>query len=126
MLLRHAAKEGVNVIEEMRVQEIEFDENNRPIAALYKHTPTGETGKISFDFLVDASGRVGIMSTKYLKNRTFNQSLKNQATWAYWRGGKKYGEGTNQESAPLADALSGMSSPQQLSPSACSPTSSSI
>ncbi|KAJ5639909.1 FAD/NAD(P)-binding domain-containing protein, partial [Penicillium longicatenatum] len=36
----------------------------------------GTTGTIMFQYLVDATGRAGLMSTKYLKNREMNQSLK--------------------------------------------------
>ncbi len=31
----------------------------------------------SISYIVDASGRAGIVSVKYIKNRKFNQGLKN-------------------------------------------------
>ena len=43
-----------------------------------------------FDYLVDASGRAGLVSTKYLKNRKNNQGLKNLANWGYWKGAGEY------------------------------------
>lgn len=64
------------MFERTRVNELHFseDEQPRPISASY--TRGEETGTISFDYLIDASGRAGILSTKYLKNRKFNESLK--------------------------------------------------
>ena len=68
----------------------------------------GQNGTIKFDYLVDASGRAGIVSTKYMKNRHFNQGLKNVATWSYWKGVTPYGMGSEREGAPLFEALSGI------------------
>lgn len=45
------------------------------------------------------------MSTKYLKNRTFNKSLKNVAVWGYWTGTNRYAPGTKRENAPWFEAL---------------------
>ncbi|KAF7335132.1 putative halogenase [Mycena venus] len=88
ILLRHAIECGVIVHEEICVQKIIFSSEDpaKPVAAEWKSTH-GTTGQISFEWLVDASGRNGIMSTKYLKNRRFNQVLRNLATWGYWSGG---------------------------------------
>jgi len=43
---------------------------------------------------LDASGRAGLISTKYLENRRYNQGLKNVASWGYWKGASDYGVGT--------------------------------
>lgn len=48
------------------------------------------------------------MSTKHLKNRHFNQGLKNIASWGYWQGAGRYGVGTAQEGVPYFEALSGL------------------
>ncbi|OSD04122.1 FAD/NAD(P)-binding domain-containing protein [Trametes coccinea BRFM310] len=77
----------------------------RPRSVLYE-TAFGGKGEITFDYLVDASGRAGIMSTKYLKNRKFNVSLKNVAVWGYWKSTGVYGRGTDRENAPFFEALS--------------------
>ncbi|CDO75697.1 hypothetical protein BN946_scf184585.g10 [Trametes cinnabarina] len=77
----------------------------RPRSILYE-TAFGGKGEITFDYLVDASGRAGIMSTKYLKNRKFNVSLKNVAVWGYWKSAGMYGRGTDRENAPFFEALS--------------------
>ncbi|KAH9918791.1 uncharacterized protein B0H18DRAFT_661236 [Fomitopsis serialis] len=77
----------------------------RPIKAIYE-TANGGRGEIDFEYLIDASGRAGVMSTKYLKNRRVNESLKNVAVWGYWRGTGMYGKGTARENAPYFEALS--------------------
>jgi flavine halogenase len=64
--------------------------------------------KIVFDYLVDATGRSGLLSTKYFKNRAFTDSLKNIAIWGYWRNVNSYGEGTSRHGAPWFEALTGM------------------
>ena len=78
----------------------------RPTSATYERTD-GTKGTISFDYLVDASGRAGVVATKYLRNRRMNESLKNIACWSYWKGGGVYMPGTNRENAPYFEALTG-------------------
>ncbi|KAL0952401.1 hypothetical protein HGRIS_006677 [Hohenbuehelia grisea] len=106
LMLRHAGRCGANVIEETKVTELEFEGigEKAPIAALWKQK-SGQTGRITFDYLIDASGRNGIMSSKYLKNRQFNSLLKNVACWGYWSGTNKYLPGTSRENSPLFEAL---------------------
>jgi hypothetical protein len=57
--------------------------------------------------MIDASGRAGILSTSYLKNRHFNASLKNIAMWGYWKNVGCYGIGMSREGAPWFEALTG-------------------
>ncbi|TFK22827.1 FAD/NAD(P)-binding domain-containing protein [Coprinopsis marcescibilis] len=119
MLLRHAAESGATVLEEHKVIEIKFeadgtDGQSRPSSAVYSQA-SGKQGEIFFDYLVDASGRNGIMSTKYLRNRRMNSSLKNVACWGYWEGGyEMYMPGTRRENAPWFEALTGTRLPQHL------------
>lgn len=66
----------------------------------------GQTGTISFDYIVDCSGRQGILSTKYFHNRHHNNTLKNIATWSYWTGKTGiYGKGTRREGAIWIEGL---------------------
>ena len=78
----------------------------RPVSAFWSRKD-GSSGTIKFDYLVDASGRAGIVSTKYLKNRNPNKGLKNIANWGYWKGAKRYGIGTTREGYPYFEALTG-------------------
>lgn len=112
LLLKHAQKCGARVFQNVKVTEIAFSEEagrapGRPVSATFCHVDTGVTSEIKFDYIVDASGRVGLLSTKYFKNRNYTQSLKNIACWAYWKGTGAYGIGTPREGAPLAEALTG-------------------
>lgn len=67
MLLRHAEESGAQVFEETKATEVKFAETKgteiRPTAVTYRRND-GEIGQIHFDYLVDASGRNGIVSTK--------------------------------------------------------------
>ena len=122
MIFRHAEKCGaltfdgtkVNAIEFVPYEDKEFPADprlantGRPVSATWSRKD-GSSGKINFDYIVDASGRAGLISTKYLKNRTLNEGLKNIANWAYWKGAARYGEGTQRQSSPFFEALQGIS-----------------
>lgn len=122
LIFRHAGKSGARTFDGVKVNAIKFAplkgseaisdsqvENadpGRPVSASWSRKD-GSSGAITFDYLVDASGRAGIVSTKYMKNRTFNQDLKNVANWGYWKGAISYGIGTPKEGDPFFEALSG-------------------
>ncbi|KAG6895124.1 hypothetical protein C0993_010122 [Termitomyces sp. T159_Od127] len=105
LLLRHASTSGVKVFEGVKVTDIKFS-GKRPVSAVYE-TKGNKREDITFDYLVDASGRAGLLSTKYLKNRRFTSTLMNMALWGYWRGGIRYAQGTDRENAPWIEALTG-------------------
>ncbi|KAG2136715.1 putative halogenase [Suillus clintonianus] len=104
LLFRHAAKCGATVFDNIRVTELQF-QGERPVSANWRNTSTGVEGSISFDYLVDASGRNGMMSTKYLKNRHYNKALNNVACWGYWDGTGSYMPGTTRQNAVWVEAL---------------------
>ena len=72
----------------MEVRSLEFD-GERPVRANWQkksdngHAP--EQGTISFDFLIDGSGRNGIMANHYLKNRKYHNVFQNIGVWGYWK-----------------------------------------
>ncbi|KAF8206001.1 putative halogenase [Mycena galopus ATCC 62051] len=105
ILFRHAEEQGATIIDGVQITSIKFSTENpdRPVAAEWKSAQGN--GEIKFNWLVDCSGRNGIMSTRYLKNRKFNQALKNIAFWGYWEDHGMYGKGTNRENAPWFEAL---------------------
>ncbi|KAF8639517.1 hypothetical protein AX17_001422 [Amanita inopinata Kibby_2008] len=134
LLLNHARSCGASVYEHTKVETIEFSptEPTKPISVSWTHTPvpaqpsppstpshspspscsqlsddtsTAITGTTNFNYLIDATGRTGIISTRYLKNRHFNASLKNVAIWGYWTNVETYGIGTTREGAPWFEAL---------------------
>ena len=122
IIFRHAGQCGAKIFDGVKVNSINFvpltgdkavfdskienADPGRPVSAKWSRKD-GSSGEIEFDYLVDASGRAGIVSTRYLKNRTFNQELKNVANWGYWNGAISYGIGTSKEGNPLFEALSG-------------------
>jgi len=87
LLLKHSQSSGASVYQPYEVTSLEFG-GERPHAATWKDRSSGKTGRISFRYLVDASGRAGLMTTKYLRNRRLNESFQNVAVWGYWRGFK--------------------------------------
>ncbi|KAJ7056094.1 putative halogenase [Mycena amicta] len=86
LLLRNAAEQGVHVVEGVTVGAINFADPSaeptklQPVSLEWK-TDKGTTGETKFKYLVDASGRNGLMSTRYLKNRNFNKALRSVAFW---------------------------------------------
>ncbi|KZS96642.1 FAD/NAD(P)-binding domain-containing protein [Sistotremastrum niveocremeum HHB9708] len=120
IIFEHAAECGAQVFQQTKVTSIDFGPDTpppsppatlsgpRPVRAHYERTYSGGAkvkGSIDFDYLIDASGRNGIMSTKYLHNRKMNETLKNVACWGYWTGGAMYMPGTTRENAPYFEAL---------------------
>ncbi|KAJ6454342.1 putative halogenase [Mycena sanguinolenta] len=105
ILLRHAGKCGVTVCEGVKVKNISF-EDKKPVSAEWE-AKDGTEGSTSFEYLVDASGKQGIISTRYLRNRHFNSSLRNVACWGYWKGTGKYApEGhSDRHNAPWFEAM---------------------
>lgn len=90
LLLDHAREQGVEVVEGTSVRRVEFD-GDRAVAASWSQ---GErTGRIAFEHMVDATGRAGVLATRHLANRTYNEAFRNVATWGYWRGAKPLDRG---------------------------------
>ncbi|HEX6483206.1 MAG TPA: NAD(P)/FAD-dependent oxidoreductase [Ktedonobacteraceae bacterium] len=84
LLLEHAKSQGVKVYEGTTIRSLTFD-GDRPRSAMWSQASGSKTGEITFDYLIDASGRAGIMSTHYLKNRRFHEAFQNVALWGYWQ-----------------------------------------
>ena len=85
LLLEHAKSQGVQVFEGTEIRNLSFD-GDRPRSATWSQTVgSRDTGEISFDYLIDASGRAGIMAMHYLKNRRYHQAFQNVAIWGYWK-----------------------------------------
>ncbi|KAF9268722.1 FAD/NAD(P)-binding domain-containing protein [Marasmius fiardii PR-910] len=132
LLLNHARSSGAAVYEQTKVTSVSFSSDNptKPVSVSWSHvlppsplsppaspmmtsnprTPgnvvsTPVEGTTTFGHLIDASGRAGILSTVYLKNRHFTASLKNIAVWGYWTGVGTYGSGTTRHGSPWFEAL---------------------
>ena len=91
LLLENAASLGVDVREGANVTGIEFVEE-RPREATFLDSQ-GKAASCSFDVLVDASGRTGLLATRYLRNRNFHEAFRNVAIWGYWRNAARLNRG---------------------------------
>lgn len=137
LIFRHAAKSGAKTFDGVKVNSVEFvdvekrangtatngDTNvtelggdasklanpGRPVSASYTRKGDGSTGVVRFDYIVDASGRAGVVNTKYLKNRHYNTALKNVANWAYYEGTNFYDNDPTRRNTPFFEALNGTS-----------------
>lgn len=100
LMFQHAGKNGAHIFDGTKVGSLEFvalEEGNtslnadlgKPVSATWSRKD-GTIGVVKFDYLIDANGRAGVVSTKYLKNRKHNQGLKNVASWGYWTGAQPY------------------------------------
>src|SRR6202158_989828 len=87
LLLDHAAAQGAAVHQGVEVVALELVGTGRPRAARWvRRGDNGAAGTIAFDYLIDASGRSGVMATHYLRNRKYHRVFQNVAVWAYWEG----------------------------------------
>ncbi|KAG8529708.1 uncharacterized protein KY384_005189 [Bacidia gigantensis] len=116
IMYKHAGESGAKTFDGIKVNTISFQmadssaehtvaELGRPVSASWTRKNDKATGIIKFDYIVDASGRAGLLSTRYLKARKYNQSLKNVAMLAYFKDAATYGKGTVREGAPFFEAL---------------------
>jgi flavin-dependent dehydrogenase len=86
LLLEHAKSQGVKVFERTEITDLNFA-GEKPRSANWSQVDEGsEAGQITFDYLIDASGRAGVMAMRYLKNRRYHQAFQNVALWGYWTG----------------------------------------
>ncbi|CAI7637180.1 unnamed protein product [Penicillium glandicola] len=116
ILFEHARDSGAKAFDGVKVNGIEFlptgcqeghgnSNQGRPVSASWTRKDKMASGTIRFQYLVDASGRAGLVSTKYMKNRRYNEGLKNIATWGYFEGAGVYGKGTPAEGGPFFPRL---------------------
>jgi len=93
LLIEAAQQAGVAVHQDIEVVGLDWD-GDRPVAARWRSSAASSGEKaITFDRLVDASGRNGLISTRYNKDRRFNEGFQNVAIWAYWKGTQPLDEG---------------------------------
>ncbi len=115
MLLEHAASQGVQVFQGIEVRGLSFD-GDRPRRAQWRqkvaqassrgnhhhasnghHSSNGASGaasgEIAFDFVIDASGRSGLLATRYLRNRRYHTVFQNIAIWSYYKNADRLATG---------------------------------
>ncbi|GAA2136275.1 NAD(P)/FAD-dependent oxidoreductase [Kitasatospora kazusensis] len=86
LLLKNAAEQGARVVEGAAVKQVVF-EDGRPVAAEWVcQADPAEPRRTTFDFVVDASGRAGVLTARHFRNRTKHEVFRNVAIWSYWDG----------------------------------------
>ena len=111
-MFKHAGKSGAKIFDGVKVKTIdivpdsEASDLGRPVCAAWSRK-NSSSGVTKFEYLVDATGRAGLVSTKYLKNRKYISGLKNVANWGYWKGASDCGVGTPPEGQLCFEALGG-------------------
>jgi len=85
VLLRNAATQGANVIEGAKVTRIVF-EGDRPVSADWVRRGDDTVHTVRFDFIIDASGRAGVLAQQHLGLRRQHEIFRNIAIWSYWKG----------------------------------------
>lgn len=85
LLLDHAQESGVRVRTGVSVRTVWFT-GGRPVAVSCEPRE-GEPYEIGdFDFLIDATGRYGLLSRHHFEDRRPLANLRNVAVWGYWQG----------------------------------------
>ncbi|MGY2062465.1 NAD(P)/FAD-dependent oxidoreductase, partial [Nocardia gipuzkoensis] len=87
LLLRNASDQGAEVIEQATVRRVLFD-GARPTAVEWTGPGDTRPRTTDFDFLVDASGRAGVLSRRHFDMRRPHDAFRNIAIWSYWRGAR--------------------------------------
>ena len=85
ILLRNATKQGVEVVEGATVRRVIF-QGERAVAAEWTRKGDEDVHTVSFDYVIDASGRHGVLSEQYFRMRKQHDVFQNVAVWSYWTG----------------------------------------
>ncbi|MFB4315992.1 NAD(P)/FAD-dependent oxidoreductase [Actinomadura sp. 21ATH] len=91
ILLRNAAEQGAEVIENATVKDVAFH-GDRPVSASWVDA-AGTIQHTEFDFLIDASGRAGVLSRQHFDMRRPHEVFQNTAIWGYWDGARALPDG---------------------------------
>jgi flavin-dependent dehydrogenase len=84
LLLNHAEASGADVSTGVTARSVSF-EQGRPVVVTCQ-PDDGEPYVIDgFRYLIDASGRAGLLSVRHLESRRQEPTLRNIAIWSYWR-----------------------------------------
>jgi flavin-dependent dehydrogenase len=84
VLLKHAASQGADVVEGAQVREVLF-EDGRAVGVEWSRQGTHLTEHA--DYVIDASGRAGLLSARHFQDRVPHDVFRNVAVWGYYQGG---------------------------------------
>lgn len=86
LLLDNAEEQGARVVQNATVKRVVFD-GDRPVAVEWElGDDPGRRHTTRCEFLVDASGRAGVLTARHFRDRTPHEAFRNVAIWGYWDG----------------------------------------
>ncbi|HEV7551764.1 MAG TPA: NAD(P)/FAD-dependent oxidoreductase [Candidatus Angelobacter sp.] len=86
ILLRNAVAQGAEVVEGAAVKRIVFD-GDRAIGAHWTRVKDESMiNTVKCEYVIDASGRAGVLSQQHFKMRKQHEVFQNIAIWGYWTG----------------------------------------
>jgi flavin-dependent dehydrogenase len=88
ILLTNAVTQGAEVVQEATVKKVIFNGDTPTAVQWIRNGAPDELLTTSFDYLIDASGRAGVLSAQYFRNRRAHEIFRNVAIWGYWQGGE--------------------------------------
>jgi flavin-dependent dehydrogenase len=88
VLLDNARKQGVRVLEQHRVTELIW-EDKRLSGVVYESTQSKEIVSARSSWVIDASGRPGLVTRQVYEQEWDTKLRKNMAVWSYWKGAKR-------------------------------------
>jgi flavin-dependent dehydrogenase len=83
LLLSHAQASGTDVATGVTAKSVTFDQG-RPTAVTCVPDDGDAFVIDGFRYLIDATGRAGLLSVRHLDNRHPEPTLRNIAIWSYW------------------------------------------
>lgn len=86
ILLRHAAKSGVRVLEEVAVHGVQL--NGHAVRLSYR-PPDGQSAEIHCRFVIDASGQASLIG-RQLGLRVLDEDFRFMSVWGYFKGARYY------------------------------------
>ena len=91
ILLENAREKGAQIFEEVAALDVEFsDEIGGKQTVNYRSVPGKTLGKITCQFVVDASGQHSVVA-KQLGCRVFDESFRFMSMWGYFKNSKYMG-----------------------------------
>ncbi|HLY98531.1 MAG TPA: NAD(P)/FAD-dependent oxidoreductase [Candidatus Angelobacter sp.] len=88
ILLRNAEEQGARVIENAAVKRVIFEGDRAVAVEWVRRGQESQLNTTRFDYIIDASGRTGVLGQQHFKMRNQHAIFQNIAIWGYWQGAK--------------------------------------
>lgn len=92
ILLHNAVDQGADVRQSADVKRVIFD-GQRPTGVEWSRRDGGPLHTAECRFLIDASGRAGLLSARHFRTRRAHSIFQNTAVWGYWTGARLLPDG---------------------------------